>query len=395
MSLLLIVSLVVVLCVGFAAAGGVYCPNGGTDCLTCYYTGCSTSNNNCRTRCGTANWESAILTDSYLCTGGNCVPADSTNPLECSSPPFSIWPLLTRPGLLDTSLTPNVQYYNCYQANSGNGDGCESTAPCCKTVNNAQSAGDCATIIPTAANVESWNCDNKGACSIDTCAKVDGVLHGNCNGANAIGTIDGCEVAVDLTTRCGSACTSCVAYGTTAISVASWACEANVDGTDNICVPTCAANKYNCNLNVADGCESSLPCCSGATNTNAGLCSTNANYPQVATYTCAAGQCNIATCASGRFDCDGNTANGCESSNKCCGAGADTSACFAPALNVATPACDANSSCTFNSASGCSFSVLASINFVSLSLRCRNFLRLQRCCVRRLRERCKVLYSRS
>jgi Putative metal-binding motif len=94
-----------------------------------------------------------------------------------------------------------------------------------------------------------------------------------------------------------------------------------VCSNNNITSPTCAAGMCNaaCNLGftdcnndkLSDGCEKNT----AADLMNCGSCGNvcaNANWANVATYSCTSGVCGILSCKAGFADCDGMKANGCE-----------------------------------------------------------------------------------
>ncbi|WP_224369607.1 hypothetical protein [Hyalangium versicolor] len=74
----------------------------------------------------------------------------------------------------------------------------------------------------------------------------------------------------------------------------------------------CAPGYANCDGNPANGCEVNLT----EDPNHCGTCSTSCDTPGDAVGVCVAGTCGNA-CAVGRYDCDGNAANGCESTYAC------------------------------------------------------------------------------
>ena len=74
----------------------------------------------------------------------------------------------------------------------------------------------------------------------------------------------------------------------------------------------CAAGYADCDGNAANGCEADLT----EDADHCGSCGTICSAPGESTATCVAGSCGMA-CAVGRYDCDGNAANGCESTYAC------------------------------------------------------------------------------
>jgi hypothetical protein len=74
----------------------------------------------------------------------------------------------------------------------------------------------------------------------------------------------------------------------------------------------CAPGYANCDGNAANGCEVDLT----EDPNHCGTCSTSCGVPGDAIGVCVAGTCGSA-CPVGRYDCDGNAANGCESTYAC------------------------------------------------------------------------------
>ncbi len=87
--------------------------------------------------------------------------------------------------------------------------------------------------------------------------------------------------------------------------------------TDGACSPTCNAGFADCDGNAANGCEVSL----GSNVSHCGACNNRCPSDGGAPG-CVAGGCTL-TCSAGRGDCDGSSANGCEtntaSNNSHCG----------------------------------------------------------------------------
>ncbi|MEM9193028.1 MAG: MopE-related protein [Myxococcota bacterium] len=99
-----------------------------------------------------------------------------------------------------------------------------------------------------------------------------------------------------------------------------------------------------CDGNPANGCETSL-----RTNANCGGCGTQCNLPNATATSCSTGSCEVVTCNSQFGNCDGNQPNGCEtrlnSLTNCGGCGTPCS------LNNATESC-ASFSCQITACDG-------------------------------------------
>ncbi|MDP3275777.1 MAG: hypothetical protein Q8Q09_11315 [Deltaproteobacteria bacterium] len=175
-----------------------------------------------------------------------------------------------------------------------------------------------------------------GACGLGTC--LPGFADCDRNRAN------GCETQLNTTSNCGacgmacsgatpfcdaamgrcaSGCTApAVRCGATCVDVASSSANcgtcgnncsyANASGTcaSSVCtLGACGTGFGNCDGNAANGCETNL-------NTNAqycGACGTRCAFANAAAG-CVGGICSIGTCSAGFGNCDGNAANGCETS---------------------------------------------------------------------------------
>jgi hypothetical protein len=108
----------------------------------------------------------------------------------------------------------------------------------------------------------------------------------------------GCETQLGTPTNCaacGNACTNMHGGNT---------CVNNAGTLD--CSPTCAANFKDCNGNPDDGCETATD-----TVTNCNTCGTQCSFTNAAE-SCPNGTCTIGGCDPGFGNCDGQNANGCE-----------------------------------------------------------------------------------
>jgi len=232
---------------------------------------------------------------------------------------------------------------------------------------------------------------NDGRCDRSSCATG----YADCNGQRR----DGCETRTNTLTHCGGCNVACTAgphaaptcaTGTCALTCdAGWAdanhnradgCERNVTtNTDcgtpgNACVSSegytstcvsgacstivCAAGQANCNTEANDGCEINL----GTNPTHCGACQHACAVPN-ATAACTGGACAVGTCNAGFANCDGVSANGCETTlgDDVANCGSCGNAC---ALANATPVCTTGAcaiaacnegfaDCNCNAADGC------------------------------------------
>ncbi|MFO0648899.1 MAG: hypothetical protein U0326_21840 [Polyangiales bacterium] len=127
---------------------------------------------------------------------------------------------------------------------------------------------------------------------------------------------------------------------------------------------TCAARRGDCNGSSADGCETPLD-----TTANCGACGVSCAFMHAAA-NCAAGACALGDCATGYANCDGIASNGCESNTRTdpmnCGAcgtacsfpGA-TATCVAGACRAST--CEpSRGDCDGASTNGCETDLMTS-----------------------------------
>src|SRR6185436_13030473 len=126
-----------------------------------------------------------------------------------------------------------------------------------------------------------------GTCALSSCNSG----YGDCDGNAA----NGCETPLDTTTNCGTCSNACSTSNGTA------AC------TSGACTIACTNGFGNCDGAVSNGCETNL-------NTNVSNCATCGHVCTFASAsaTCFGGVCQIGACNAGSANCDGNTANGCE-----------------------------------------------------------------------------------
>jgi hypothetical protein len=78
--------------------------------------------------------------------------------------------------------------------------------------------------------------------------------------------------------------------------------------SSGVCTSACVAGQADCNGNSADGCETNLT----SDVSNCGSCGGICPVPAHATAVCVGGVCGIGGCASGFADCNGSSADGCE-----------------------------------------------------------------------------------
>jgi hypothetical protein len=226
-----------------------------------------------------------------LCSSGSC--ACSAPWLNCnaswsdgcevnpSSDADNCGSCLTRCGAnafcSSSACTCNAGWGNC---GGGWGDGCESS------LTSTTNCGGCG--VPCSpANASGATCAS-GVCNYASCL----ANFGDCDGNRA----NGCERPLTTVSDCGSCGVPCSPANASGASCSSGACN----------YASCNSNYGDCNGNRADGCETSL-----TTTTNCGSCGSTCSLAN-ATATCGSGTCAISSCNAGWGNCNGITADGCE-----------------------------------------------------------------------------------
>ncbi len=167
----------------------------------------------------------------------------------------------------------------------GNCDG--NAANGCETPLNTP--GNCGSCGSACARANATPTCAGGSCVIGSCNAGSG----NCDAADA----NGCETPLNTLSNCGGCAVGCSRANATA-SCNAGACT----------LGACNAGFGNCDGNAANGCETPLNSLANCGSCGATCARANANVA------CAAGSCQIASCVANFADCDGNPANGCETS---------------------------------------------------------------------------------
>ncbi|OIP32185.1 MAG: hypothetical protein AUK47_20995, partial [Deltaproteobacteria bacterium CG2_30_63_29] len=262
------------------------------------------------------------------CTGGQCscggTPVNlDTNPSHCGQ----CGNACTLPnatvscvgGVCDSAnATCQTGYANCDNDMS---NGCE-----VNTTNDLNNCGVCATsCVRPKTNA---SCSNS-TCSFGGCQSN----FGDCDNNKST---NGCETDLRSSdANCGSCGTAC--------SETQAVVHCSGSSCDTVGA-VCNVGYGNCDNDMAsNGCEVNL----NTTVSNCGTCGTNCDAPHATGETCASGVCDYSatTCSTGWSNCDGNMANGCETSsagdvNNCGGCGI---LCARDHTNVSC----ANSTCSF------------------------------------------------
>ena len=221
------------------------------------------------------------LTANCGACGNNCASKSQVSAATCS-------------GMTCHVTTCNSGYFDCDSTGS---NGCE--------VHGTNDAQHCGNSVAACTN----DCTNDANISSATCAA--GTCSYACSGSFADCTAaSGCETDLTLAASCGTTCGNKVdCSATKGPHVATAGCSIAHACT----IGTCAAGYFDCNGDVADGCEvhaaddvnncgSTMAACGNDCTAKAGVSSA----------TCSSGVCHVTACTGSLADCDTNGANGCE-----------------------------------------------------------------------------------
>jgi len=167
----------------------------------------------------------------------------------------------------------------------GNCDASEANG-CENSLDSLQDCGSCGTSCSRANATASCSGD---VCHIETC----NTFWDNCNGVDS----DGCETSLETLTNCGACGVPCTGGG------AQMSCDFGVCQIED-----CNPGWGDCDANVTNGCETQL-----GTTANCSTCGDDCTVVFAhATGTCNSGTCQMGACDSGWGNCNGTTADGCE-----------------------------------------------------------------------------------
>jgi hypothetical protein len=228
---------------------GIVCDPSYGNCNQDAGDGCETSLSTSTKHCGVCGNACTAAHGTAMCLAGTCAVSDC-----------------------------DLNFADCDRAYVS---GCESD-----TTQDLKNCGGCGRACST--NHGTPNCA-AGACQI-TCATG----YGDCSG----GALDGCETDLRTNTRhCGACGNACSFANATASCV-----------TSSCALGTCSTGYGNCDANDVNGCETNTltaPLHCGGCGKKCNLANANAG--------CSGGSCTIASCKGSFQDCNGLTADGCES----------------------------------------------------------------------------------
>ncbi len=233
---------------------------------------------------GRAAWGSIVILSAVMsCTvkpGKPCAPGAQA---ICACPNG-------KPTGVQTCLANGSGFGSCEGCSDGTGGGPQSKD--CGELNTVQNCGACG-VACQPSHAKGATCEN-GSCDYDACTGS----YQDCDGV----AMNGCESDKQNDSQnCGGCGVACATAGVEHV-------------TDRACVKgvcdyvTCAPLFGDCDGNRLNGCET-------PTNTlvNCGACDVACAPDNAIAPGCIAGSCNFASCLPGFNDCDGKTANGCES----------------------------------------------------------------------------------
>ncbi len=277
------------------------CPN------KCSATGCTPS---CKSGvCGCSSCPVAGTADCDGDSSNGCETNTTSDPANCGGCGVTC----SAPNATAACVNSTCEVASCApgwaDCNGLFSDGCETSL---KTLTNC---GACNVTCALANATESCA---SGTCTLVACDPGFGDCDGN--------TANGCEINTNSSpAHCGDCGTACDATNGTATCTAG------------SCGITCNTGFANCDGNVANGCETNL----GTNPSNCGGCGNVCNSTN-GTAGCANGSCTI-TCNLGYGNCDGNAANGCETSTSAnlsnCGACGNVCSSINGAATCSSGAC--------------------------------------------------------
>jgi hypothetical protein len=230
-----------------------------------------------------------------------------------------------------------------FSCNAGYGDCDGSASNGCET--NLNAVATCGTTCANAVNcgTAAQNANTIG-CVSGACTFGCNAGFGDCDGKSS----NGCETSLNATGSCGTSCANAVNCATAVQNGNSVGCTAGV------CTFTCNAGFGDCDGNKANGCETNLNATTTCGTTCGNLTNCSTSVQNGTGIGCTAGICTF-SCAPGFGDCDGNAANGCETSfgtvNACGTSCANKVNCSSSVQNATGIGCTTGT-CTFTCSAG-------------------------------------------
>ncbi len=326
-----------------AGACGFACAAGFADCDRGASNGCEVDTRSDRANCGACGMACAA---GEVCSAGVCRSTCAAGETNCAGSCANLASSLShcgacgRPCPSPANATPACADGACrFTCAAGFGDcdanpsnGCETslrtTVTSCGTCGrvcalaNATAACDAGACVVSRCNAGFADCDGSAAngCEVDTRSTLAscGMCGRACAPANATGA---CASGVCAIARCNAGFADCNGDPADGCEVNTLTSTANCGGCGNACSAAggtascaagacsivCATGRANCNGNAADGCEVDTT----ASLSHCGMCGRACALAN-ATPTCSAGACAVASCNAGFGNCDGAAANGCE-----------------------------------------------------------------------------------
>lgn len=263
------------------------CAEGTADCDD--FPGCETMTSADDENCGACG---VVCGAGESCVDGACDSLCDEGSADCDGDPSTCEPL-------DTDA-------NCGACGNACGEFSECTDGACVPRECPVGFDDCDDDASNGCETELSTAMNCGACgrvcdipnAVPMCVGGDCALAECAEGfENCDGDVsNGCEVETSSdVNNCGGCGVACSMDGAMSSCVAG-ACEV-----------TCVAGNADCDMDVTNGCEASLTSVD-----DCGACGVTCEHP-AAVSSCMTGTCALTVCLDGAGNCDGNDANGCES----------------------------------------------------------------------------------
>jgi hypothetical protein len=280
-----------------AGSCSIACNAGSGNCDGDAANGCETATATSVIHCGACNNACSSVNGAPSCNGGSCAIACNTGFGDCNG---------TAADGCETNLKTDAQHCGACptacSANNGTPSCVNGTCGIACDTGFANCDGDITNGCETNRNTDTANCGGCGTTCTATNALSSACVTGSCViQACAAGFADcdavygtGCETPLNTISNCGACAKACSSTNGTA------SCNAGN------CSITCSSGFGDCDTNAANGCETPLNTTANCGNCGFACTATNA------TPTCVAGSCGLGSCTTGYSNCDGSSANGCE-----------------------------------------------------------------------------------
>ncbi|CAF0856848.1 unnamed protein product [Adineta steineri] len=335
------------------------CDSGYTDCDLNPNTGCEINTQTDIKNCGTCKTVCSLSHASSSCSSGICIISSCntgfgdcdrtaangcevnvlTTPTSCGSCDGFCSYTNAAAGCTAGSCTLGTCSTGYTDCNNKPSDGCEINTAAdsqnCGTCNNAcnlfQATSTCTSGVCTITSCTGGynDCDQKSANGCESNPAIDvqncGACKTVCKYTNAIPL---CNSGTCTLSMCNSGYGDCINgvsdgcetnTNTTALHCGSCNTACSYNNAAAVCnngvcaLGTCTSGFFDCNLNSADGCEVNLK----SDPLNCGSCNSGCRYFNAAAI-CSSGSCKMGNCNTGYLDCNNNDDDGCEYNGSPC-----------------------------------------------------------------------------